>query len=242
MKFFVSRLNALAYVSALCMGVTGAQAIAQQDSKPGVMACRVIDQELQVSYTGGCANGLANGRGIARGTNGVYYDGGFLAGLKSGEGTKLYSNGDAYTGGWVADAREGQGTYIFGENSPWRGDRSHGQWVGDKRHGDGVYIFAPDGVRMETQFFAGAPIGYAPPSIVQRQRALKALAPVIGKPGAKVCSVSTQGASPKRIAYGVVTQVLDDRLQVRIDTDSVIDASESKTNPRWDSLTDWMPC
>lgn len=231
----------LCRIAILC-AMTVAAGTAHAQATAATTPCKVLDPSLQVSYEGGCRDGLANGRGVARGGLGDYYNGEFVAGAKSGFGTRAYGNGDVYTGEWKADAREGRGTYVFGENSPWRGDRSEGEWVGDRRHGDNVYIFGPENVRMESQFFAGAPIGFAPPSIAQRQRALKVLAPVIGKPGAKVCSVTTVGSSPRNIARGTVTQVLDDRLQVLIETTRVIDLSMAKSNPRWDNISDWMPC
>lgn len=206
------------------------------------VSCKVFDADLQASYEGGCKDGLAEGRGVARGPGGVYYNGEFRAGTKTGQGRKVYSNGDVYNGGWLHDLREGRGSYVHGELSPWRGDRYEGEWAGDRRHGNGTYIFAPDNVRFETQFFAGGPLADPPPSIVQRKRAVEVLTPVIGKPGVKVCSVTTQGASPKNIARGVVAQAWEDRIQVRIDTPRVFDLSMSKANPRWDIITDWGPC
>ena len=209
---------------------------------PPAPTCKVWDAELQVSYQGGCKEGYAEGHGVARGVSGAYYNGTFKGGSKEGQGRKVYANGDEYNGGWVFDAREGSGTYIFGEASPWRGDRSDGLWVADKRHGKGVYIFAPDNIRMETNFFGGAPIDPAPPAMVQRQRAMKVLLPVIGVPGTRVCSITTQGATSTRIARGVVTNVLEDRLQVIITTPETLSVSVSKMNPRWDNITEWMPC
>jgi hypothetical protein len=209
---------------------------------PPAPTCKVWDVELQVSYQGGCKDGYAEGHGVARGLSGAYYNGTFKGGSKEGQGRKVYANGDEYNGAWVFDAREGAGTYIFGEASPWRGDRSEGLWVADRRHGKGVYIFAPDNIRMETNFFGGVPIDPAPPAMVQRQRAMKVLLPVIGVPGTRVCSITTQGATSTRIARGVVTNVLEDRVQVNITTPETLRVSVSKINPRWDNITEWMPC
>lgn len=209
---------------------------------PPAPTCKVWDAELQVSYQGGCKDGYAEGHGVARGVSGAYYNGTFKGGSKEGLGRKVYANGDEYNGSWVFDAREGPGTYIFGEASSWRGDRSEGLWVADRRHGKGVYIFAPDNIRMETNFFGGVPIDPAPPAMVQRQRAMKVLLPVIGVPGTQVCSITTQGSTSTRIARGVVTNVLEDRLQVNITTPETLRVSVSKMNPRWDNITEWMPC
>ena len=54
--------------------------------------CRVLDPELQGSYTGGCANGLAEGEGMASGS--AQYSGGFQQGKKHGKGAKTWANGD----------------------------------------------------------------------------------------------------------------------------------------------------
>lgn len=75
----------------------------QKDSS----ACRVITKELAGSYTGGCKNGLANGKGEA---NGVYhYKGSFRAGMPDGAGIYYYSENEYYDGNFQDGIKEGKG-------------------------------------------------------------------------------------------------------------------------------------
>src|SRR5438067_1757230 len=97
--------------------------------------CRVLDPELQGSYSGPCANGLAEGKGVARGT--ATYEGEFKAGRKEGRGVKTWPNGDRYEGDFVGDRKEGQGRYSWGRG-PWAGESYEGSYVADKREGFGV--------------------------------------------------------------------------------------------------------
>jgi len=206
-------------------------------------ACRVLDPELQLSYTGGCAQGLAQGQGVARGAHGAWYRGDFQAGMKTGHGVKIYPNGDAYAGGWRADRREGEGRYEYGPHSPWRGDVYQGGWRADQQHGHGVYIFYPSGDRFEADWVDGATDTVGTTTVTRRKQALEVLAPVIGRVGARVCSVTTQGAGPDRIARGEVLDALSDRLLVRIDSPAVLARSpDPGLNPRWEILTEWLPC
>ncbi|TAN09690.1 MAG: hypothetical protein EPN34_13205 [Burkholderiaceae bacterium] len=215
----------------------------QAAAKPSGTACRVLDPELQASYAGGCVAGLAQGEGLAQGAHGAWYRGTFSAGTKSGQGTKIYPNGDAYVGGWLKDARNGQGRYEYGKHSPWRGDVYQGGWHDDQRSGAGTYIFFPSGDRFDTNWVAGVPQSVATSTLTRRKQALAVLAPAIGHKGATVCSVTTQGSSPERIAHGAVTDVLGDRVQVRITSkDVLVHSADPTLNPRWEVLTDWLPC
>lgn len=205
--------------------------------------CRVLDAELQSEYTGGCLNGLAHGQGVARGAEGAWYRGGFEHGRKSGYGVKLYPNGDGYAGEWLNDMRHGQGRYEYGERSPWRGDVYQGGWHNDRHHGEGTYIFFPSGDRFTAQWDNGQTEDIATTTVTRRKQALEVLAPVLGKVGQPVCSVTTHGSSPKRIAYGRVMDALSDRLLVQIETPQVLAASpDPNLNPRWEVLTEWMLC
>ncbi len=235
MNFIVMRAGLAVAVSGLLWGLAAPAAAAS--------ACRVLDPQLQLAYSGGCVDGLAQGQGIARGAHGAWYRGGFAAGQKSGRGVKLFPNGDGYAGDWRADRRNGQGRYEYGPQSPWRGDVYQGAWVNDQREGLGTYIFAPAGDRFTAHWHAGKTDELGSPTLLRRQRAVAALAPVVGQVGLTVCSVTTQGAAPGRLARAVVTAVRDDRLQVRLDPGAALQASpDPALNPRWESLTDWRPC
>lgn len=208
-----------------------------------VPLCRVLDPDLQLGYQGGCESGLAQGQGTARGAQGAWYRGGFQAGMKSGQGAKVYPNGDAYVGGWRDDRREGQGRYEFGPTSPWRGDVYQGGWQADQRQGRGTYIFFPSGDRFVGQWDNGATATEGTTTVTRRKQAFEVLAPVIGQVGVRVCSVMTQGAGPDHVARGQVVDVLSDRLLVRIDSADVLARSpDPALNPRWEVLTEWLPC
>ena len=91
---------------------------------PFLLACKVIDPELQGSYAGPCVNGLAQGEGYATGI--ATYRGAFRAGMKDGEGVKTWPNGDRYEGGFAHDKRNGEGSYRYAS-----GDVYTGEWKDD---------------------------------------------------------------------------------------------------------------
>lgn len=73
--------------------------------------CKVLLPSINGSYEGKCKNGLANGRGIAVGTD--KYEGLFSKGLPQGEGTYTWSNGNIYSGEWAGGVRNGKGKYTM---------------------------------------------------------------------------------------------------------------------------------
>jgi hypothetical protein len=77
-------------------------------------SCKVLKPEIAGKYLGGCKNGLANGQGVAQGTD--KYDGKFKSGLPSGKGTYTWANGDTWDGSWKNGLRQGEGTYTFKTN------------------------------------------------------------------------------------------------------------------------------
>ena len=86
--------------------------------------CRVVDSELQGTYTGPCVNGLAQGQGTAAGT--ARYTGEFVEGRKQGAGHKEWPNGDRYEGEFLNDLKHGHGIYVwvkiqYGQGSGIRG-------------------------------------------------------------------------------------------------------------------------
>lgn len=227
-----------AIAASITWTLTSATAIAQEAQEQ----CKVMDPELQLSFEGDCVNGAAFGSGIARGKDGAWYEGQFLAGAKTGQGTKHYSTGDVYTGQWKRDQRHGYGTYVFGEGSPWRGDRYEGYWQQDLRHGRGTYIFYPSGDRFQAQWKNGGTATLGTTTFARRKWSYEATVASLAKVGTAICSVTTDGSSPKNIAKGVVREVLEDRLYVEIQTPDVLKASKLKRNPRWDVLSNWSPC
>lgn len=72
-------------------------------------SCKVLLPSISVTYEGKCKKGLANGKGIASGTD--RYEGQFKAGLPDGKGSYTWANGDVYTGEWMEGLRHGIGKF-----------------------------------------------------------------------------------------------------------------------------------
>ena len=73
--------------------------------------CKVLKPEISESYSGGCKNGLADGKGVARGID--YYEGQFDKGLPTGKGTYKWADGTYYEGHWENGNREGSGKMVY---------------------------------------------------------------------------------------------------------------------------------
>lgn len=205
--------------------------------------CWVADETLRGHFQGMCVNGKAQGEGRAWKTGGAYYEGTFEQGMRDGKGVHVYPNGDTYSGEWSQDRREGTGRYAYGDQSPWRGDVYFGGWHNDMRQGQGTYVFWPSGERFVAQWHENATDTPAGPTMTRRKQAVASLAPILGKPGTEVCSISTEGAAVDQLAHGIVRDVVDDRLLVEIRDEAVLAASKKPgLNPRWEILTDWMLC
>jgi hypothetical protein len=96
--------------------------------------CKVLKAEISSSYQGECKNGLAQGKGVAKGQD--TYEGEFSKGLPDGTGTYVWSNGAIYKGKWRKGMRDGKGTYIW---HTAKGDSTLvGIWRQDKYDGTGI--------------------------------------------------------------------------------------------------------
>ncbi len=73
--------------------------------------CSVESALLKGTYSGGCKNGKANGKGKAVGTD--TYEGSFAAGVPSGQGIYRWSNGNEFTGWFVKGLKDGLGKLIY---------------------------------------------------------------------------------------------------------------------------------
>lgn len=204
--------------------------------------CKVHSEALQASYEGDCVYGVAFGTGVATGADGSRYEGQFLGGYRSGQGTMRFASGDVYKGSWRLDQRDGFGRYEYGEGSPWRGDVYEGYWKKDLMHGTGTYIFYPSGDRFEANWNQGGTDTVGTTTLTRRKWAYESTATALSEKGAHVCSVTTNGASPKNIATGIVRDALGDRLQVEVTNPEVLKNSTLTLNPRWDVITEWTLC
>jgi len=90
--------------------------------------CKVLKSEIAAKYTGDCKKGLANGKGIAEGTD--KYEGKFKEGLPHGFGIYKYANGDIYDGEFKNGLREGNGKFTFKYNG--KDSTFNGIWNDDK--------------------------------------------------------------------------------------------------------------
>ena len=101
---------------------------AQNESKP----CKVVTPNLVGNYTGGCKNGLADGKGEATGVH--RFDGTFKQGLPHGKGTYYYNDGNFHTGGFYVGMREGKGEEHF-KREGLPDSIVSGYWSGDVYRG-----------------------------------------------------------------------------------------------------------
>ena len=206
--------------------------------------CKVLDPELQASYSGGCKDGLAEGHGEATGS--ARYQGEFKAGRKHGKGVKTWPSGDRYEGDFVEDRKEGTGTYTWGRGSAWAGERYSGGFRADRRHGHGVYEW-PGGDRYEGPWENDLITGPATPRMMARTRAYAEHVLAVGKPGVRVCRDLLVGTvTPDRLR-GTVAKVDGDRIAVRIIDPgrfphSIGGVAGAKGATVLDEIMAWTPC
>ena len=100
--------------------------------------CKVLDQDIANSYEGGCKDGLAHGKGKAKGNDS--YEGEFSAGKLHGKGNYLWSDGDRYSGEYKEGVKHGKGIYTWSN-----GERYEGEYQDGKRHGKGVLVWPDSG-------------------------------------------------------------------------------------------------
>ncbi|MBK5210471.1 MAG: hypothetical protein JJE44_13365 [Flavobacteriaceae bacterium] len=97
----------------------------------GQQKCDVLKVDISGEYLGDCKNGLAHGKGLAKGQN--KYEGEFKKGLPNGVGTIFYSDGGKYVGEWKDGLRQGEGKYII--NIKGKDSIAEGIWNKDKYKG-----------------------------------------------------------------------------------------------------------
>jgi hypothetical protein len=95
--------------------------------------CKVLVKEISDTYIGDCKKDLANGQGIAKGTD--KYEGAFKKGYPHGKGTYTYADGSVYKGMFRTGKREGEGSYTFiseGKDSILAGIWKEDKFIGKK--------------------------------------------------------------------------------------------------------------
>jgi len=91
--------------------------------------CKVLVPDIADSYAGGCKNGLAQGRGIAQGTD--HYEGQFFKGKPFGKGIYTWKDGTHYEGQWKDGMRDGKGKMVY-RDSVVTGYWSEDRYIGEK--------------------------------------------------------------------------------------------------------------
>ena len=205
-------------------------------------SCKVLDPELQGTYSGACVNGLAEGYGYATGT--AQYQGEFKAGKKHGKGVKSWPNGDRYEGEFVDDRKEGVGKYSWGRG-PWEGQSYEGAYRNDRRNGFGTY-------RFETGDVYSGPwdndVRAGPPTEMMLARGkFEEEARAAMKEGQKVCRDMPIGLAERDWVRGVIVETAPARIAVRIEDPGksphvIGDAPADRGAIVWDATTAWTPC
>ena len=126
--------------------------------------CKVNDSDLSGEYVGGCVNGLAQGRGKAKGRD--TYEGEFKQGNKHGKGIYTWANGDKYDGDYLDDRRNGKGTETYQNEGKYVGD-----WVKSKKTGKATWFY-PNGSKYEGEFVNGSFNGFGKLSLVKGDSAI----------------------------------------------------------------------
>ena len=132
------------------------------------------DDDRYGRYKGEIEDGLPNGQGTVKTTDGGKYVGEWKDGNFGGQGTYAFPDGGKYVGEWKDGNFGGQGTYAFPDGGKyvgeWKDGKRHGQgtrtypnggkYVGGykdgKRHGQGTYAF-PDGEKFVGEWKDGKP-------------------------------------------------------------------------------------
>jgi len=199
--------------------------------------CKVLDPELQGTYSGGCSNGLAEGEGTAKGS--AEYHGGFHQGRMQGKGVKTWANGDRYEGEFVGDHREGYGVYTWGAGK-WAGERYEGGYSQDRRHGFGLYRW-PSGDLYAGPWQNDVPTGPATGMMLARKKFTEEARAAVAREGIEVCREVPLATGAWEWVRGVVVAVNDDAVGVRIETPDA-GGRFKKGETAWDEPTEWTPC
>ena len=132
--------------------------------------CKVNDSDISEEYVGGCVNGLAHGKGKAKGRD--TYEGEFKQGNKHGKGRYTWANGDKYEGDYLDDMRNGKGNEIYKNEGTYEGD-----WVRSKKTGKATWFY-PNGSKYEGEFINGSFNGFGRLSLVKGDPAIDTNGPI----------------------------------------------------------------
>lgn len=135
----------LAYLAAALLGIA-LPALAQSQTPEWITdrtnGCGVSNPSPKpnetISWSGKCANGKAEGRGVLQwfrdGKPTGRYEGEYRGGRMNGRGVYAFSNGNRYEGDWLNDDFHGRGAFIYAN-----GNRYDGEFRNDRPNGVGTY-------------------------------------------------------------------------------------------------------
>ena len=108
-------------------------------------------------YEGGFINGVMEGDGIIKYSDGTYYEGQFRNDKYQGKGKIVFKNGGSYEGDFNNNLIHGKGKYIYPGGKIYEGDFQNGMkhgfgkiswsenkyfegfWINNRQHGEGKY-------------------------------------------------------------------------------------------------------
>lgn len=119
--------------------------------------CRIVNPsprpEETVSWTGGCRDGLAEGKGVLQfylsGIADEKYEGEMKEGYAEGVGVQTMVDGGRYEGEFSRSRQHGEGTFYATDGSIYKGG-----WKNGKPHGAGTYR-TPEGRVMRGEWIDG---------------------------------------------------------------------------------------
>ena len=107
---------------------------------PGLES-QVKSGALKLSWSGGCANGLAEGEGVLVLQQGLKeirrYEGPMTKGRANGKGVSIVSGFGTYKGDFVDDVAQGTGQFVLEDGSSYAGE-----WAGGEPKGKGMFRWA----------------------------------------------------------------------------------------------------
>ena len=145
-------MNKNVHLALLALSLVGLPAFAgaQAPPKPGwatdaKTGCKAWNDSPkpgeQMTWSGGCVNGLAEGNGTLQWTVGgkmtSRYVGSYRAGKMNGRGVYSWASGNRYEGEFANDNFNGHGVMVWAN-----GDRYDGLWKEDKANGQGTKTVA----------------------------------------------------------------------------------------------------
>ena len=95
--------------------------------------CKVLLESIAGQYEGDCKKGLAEGQGVAKGTDS--YVGEFKKGYPQGTGTYTWANGDVYVGEFKKGLKDGPGQITVSLPDGTKKEQT-GFWLKDKYIGE----------------------------------------------------------------------------------------------------------